>query len=97
MMADPKADQKRAAAERAVEWVESGMTVGLGTGSTAVWAIRAIGAALADGRLRDIVGVPTSTVSEHDARAPRASRSSPSPSIRSSTSPSTAPTRSIRH
>jgi ribose 5-phosphate isomerase A len=67
--ADPKADQKRAAAERAVEWVESGMTVGLGTGSTAVWAIRALGAALADGRLRDIVGVPTSTVSEHDARA----------------------------
>ena len=40
---DPRAEQKRAAAERAVEWVESGMTVGLGTGSTAVWAIRAIG------------------------------------------------------
>jgi ribose 5-phosphate isomerase A len=61
--------RKRAAAERAVEWVESGMTVGLGTGSTAVWAIRAIGAALQDGRLHDIVGVPTSRVSEHDARA----------------------------
>jgi ribose 5-phosphate isomerase A len=67
--ADPKADQKSAAAERAVEWVESGMTVGLGTGSTAVWAIRALGAALADGRLRGIVGVPTSTVSERDAHA----------------------------
>jgi ribose 5-phosphate isomerase A len=66
---DPKADQKRAAAERAVEWVGSGMTVGLGTGSTAIWAIRAIGAALADGRLRDIVAVPTSNESERDARA----------------------------
>ena len=66
--ADPKAEQKRAAAERAVEWVESGMTVGLGTGSTAVWAIRAIGAALKDGRLRDLVAVPTSNESDRNAR-----------------------------
>ena len=66
--ADPKAEQKRAAAERAVEWVESGMIVGLGTGSTAIWAIRAIGAALEDGRLRDIVAVPTSDESERNAR-----------------------------
>jgi ribose 5-phosphate isomerase A len=65
---DPKAEQKRAAADRAVEWVESGMTVGLGTGSTAIWAIRAIGAALADGRLRDIVAVPTSNESDRHAR-----------------------------
>ena len=64
---DPRAEQKRAAAERAVEWVESGMVVGLGTGSTALWAIRAIGAALADGGLRDVVGVPTSNVSARDA------------------------------
>jgi len=66
---DAKAEQKRAAAERAVEWVESGTTVGLGTGSTAVWAIRAIGAALHDGRLRDVAAVPTSNESERDARA----------------------------
>lgn len=45
------------------------MAVGLGTGSTAVWAIRAIGAAVRDGRLRDIVGVPTSVASEREARA----------------------------
>jgi len=68
MIDDPKAEQKRAAAERAVAWVESGMTVGLGTGSTAVWAIRAIGAALSDGRLRDIVAVPTSNESDRNAR-----------------------------
>jgi ribose 5-phosphate isomerase A len=66
---DPRLVQKRAAAERAVEWVESGMTVGLGTGSTAVWAIRAIGDALSDGRLRDIVAIATSNVSADEARA----------------------------
>jgi ribose 5-phosphate isomerase A len=65
---DPKAEQKRAAAERAVEWVESGMTVGLGTGSTAIWAIRGVGVALQDGRLRDVVAVPTSNESERNAR-----------------------------
>jgi ribose 5-phosphate isomerase A len=31
---------KRAAAEHAVTFVESGMTIGLGTGSTAIWATR---------------------------------------------------------
>src|SRR5262245_28693531 len=67
-MADSKAEQKRAAAERAVEWVESGTTVGLGTGSTAVWAIRAIGTALQEGRLQHIVAVPTSNESDRDAR-----------------------------
>jgi ribose 5-phosphate isomerase A len=50
---------KRAAAERAVDCVESGMVVGLGTGSTAVWAVRRIGTLLAGGTLHDIVGVPT--------------------------------------
>jgi ribose 5-phosphate isomerase A len=64
-----RAAEKRAAAEQAVEWVESGMTVGLGTGSTAVWAIRAIGAALADGRLHDVVAIPTSKASANEARA----------------------------
>ncbi len=34
---------KRAAAERAVEFIEDGMTVGLGTGSTAYYAIKAVG------------------------------------------------------
>ena len=65
---DPQTRQKKAAAEQAVEWVESGTTVGLGTGSTAIWAIRAIGAALAEGRLRDVVCIPTSEVSAAAAR-----------------------------
>jgi len=58
---------KRQAAERAVEWVEPGMVVGLGTGTTAVWAVRRIGERLADGTLHDIVGVPTATATAEEA------------------------------
>ena len=58
---------KRQAAERAVEWVESGMVVGLGTGTTAVWAVRRIGERLADGTLHDIVGVPTAKATAEEA------------------------------
>ncbi|MBX3484019.1 ribose-5-phosphate isomerase RpiA [Phenylobacterium sp.] len=47
--------QKRAAGEAAAALVESGMVVGLGTGSTAAWFVRALAA-----RRLDIVGVPTS-------------------------------------
>ncbi len=47
--------QKRAAGEAAAALVKSGMVVGLGTGSTAAWFVRALAA-----RKLDIVGVPTS-------------------------------------
>jgi ribose 5-phosphate isomerase A len=53
--------QKQEAAERAVEFVKSGMVVGLGGGSTAALAIRRIGELLQQGRLRDVVGVPCSS------------------------------------
>jgi ribose 5-phosphate isomerase A len=53
--------QKRAAAEYAVRLVHSGMVVGLGAGSTAAYAVRAIADKLEHGELRDIVGVPCST------------------------------------
>jgi ribose 5-phosphate isomerase A len=59
---------KRAAAERAVELVEPGMVVGLGHGSTAIHAVRRIGALLAGGELREIVGVPCSAFIESEAR-----------------------------
>lgn len=49
---------KRKAGENAAEAVSSGMVVGLGTGSTAAHAIRALGRAVDDGV--DIVGIPTS-------------------------------------
>ncbi len=61
--------QKRKAAERAVEFVTSGMKVGLGTGSTARHVVEVIAERLAAGRLQDIVGVPTSRATEQHARA----------------------------
>ena len=54
-------DAKRRAGEAAAEGVTDGMAVGLGTGSTAAHAIRALGSAVGDGL--DIVGVPTSFAS----------------------------------
>jgi ribose 5-phosphate isomerase A len=51
---------KQQAAERAVEFVLSGMIVGLGTGTTAIYATRRLGQLLRDGMLHDVVGVPTS-------------------------------------
>jgi ribose 5-phosphate isomerase A len=52
---------KREAANAAVErYVESGMVVGLGTGSTATFAVQRIGELVSSGELRDLRGVPTS-------------------------------------
>jgi len=53
-------EQKRAAGEAAAELVESGMIVGLGTGSTAAWFVRALARRMEADRL-DVRGVPTST------------------------------------
>jgi ribose 5-phosphate isomerase A len=57
---------KQAAAEAAVGLVESGMIVGLGTGSTAELAVAALGKRVQDGL--KIVGIATS---EHTARQAR--------------------------
>lgn len=50
---------KEAAALRAVEFVESGMIVGLGFGSTAIYAVREIARKMREGELDGIMGVPT--------------------------------------
>ncbi len=68
MTDDPVLAGKRAAGELAAGWVEPGMVVGLGTGSTAVWAVRRIGERLASGDLRGIVAVPTSLRTADEAR-----------------------------
>jgi ribose 5-phosphate isomerase A len=60
--------QKQAAAEYAVTLVQSGMVVGLGAGSTAAYAVRAIAANLAHGELRGVVGIPCSSGVEALAR-----------------------------
>lgn len=52
---------KRTAAFEAVDrCLKSGMTVGLGTGTTASWAVKRIGELLASGELRDVCAIPTS-------------------------------------
>lgn len=60
MSEDAAARLKRLAAEAALEHVRPGMTVGLGTGSTAAFMIEGLGRLLRDGQLTDIQGVPTS-------------------------------------
>lgn len=57
-------EQKRAAAEAAADLVEAGMTVGLGSGSTAAWFVRALAA-----RGVAVRGVPTSLATEALARS----------------------------
>lgn len=56
----PQNAQKRQAAIAALGRVQSGMTVGLGSGSTAALFITELGRSLADGVLRDVRGIPTS-------------------------------------
>ncbi|MEC0238910.1 ribose-5-phosphate isomerase RpiA [Paenibacillus dokdonensis] len=53
---------KQLAAEKAVEYVKDGMSIGLGTGSTAYWAIRKIGERVREGLT--IQAVATSKASE---------------------------------
>lgn len=55
-------DGKKLAGEKAAEYVENGMIVGLGTGSTVYWTIMKLGELVRDG-LR-IKGVPTSRRTE---------------------------------
>ena len=67
--AEEHAQEKQQAADRAVAYVQSGMVVGLGAGSTAIFATQRIGQLLREGRLHDIVGVPCSSAIEAEARA----------------------------
>jgi ribose 5-phosphate isomerase A len=59
---------KKEAAHRAVEFIKSGMVVGLGTGSTAAYAVKQIAKRLQTGDLKNIVGIPTSIRTEKLAR-----------------------------
>lgn len=58
---------KFVAAKRACDYVQSGMKVGLGTGSTAAWMVRCLGERVRDEGLK-VVGVPTSTRTAELAR-----------------------------
>lgn len=58
---------KFVAAKRACDFVEDGMRVGLGTGSTAAWLVRCLGEMVREDGLR-ITGVPTSARTAELAR-----------------------------
>ena len=58
-------DAKKLVGEKAATYVKNGMVVGLGTGSTAYYAINKIGEMVRDGL--DIIAIPTSKASEAQA------------------------------
>ncbi len=68
MPAEQQRKFKQEAAETAAALVESGMRVGLGTGSTAIFATRRLALLLRQGCLKDIIGFATSKAVWHEAR-----------------------------
>ena len=58
---------KRAAARRALDLVEDGLRLGLGTGSTAALFVAALGERVASGL--DVIAVPTSEATHRQAEA----------------------------
>ena len=71
-MGDKSTDQillmKQVVGRKASGYVQSGMTIGIGSGSTALQSIVAIGERLVSGDLREVYGVATSYQSAIDAR-----------------------------
>ncbi len=62
-------DLKAKAAAAALDYVQSGMTIGLGTGSTTSYFVDLLGQKLKNGELKEIRGVPTSEKTASRARA----------------------------
>ena len=58
---------KQQAAHQAIEYVESGMVLGLGTGTTADFALERLAELLRDGHLDDLACIPSSTRTEDRA------------------------------
>ncbi|WP_114313718.1 ribose-5-phosphate isomerase RpiA [Thermus caldifontis] len=59
-MERPLESYKKEAAHAAVAYVQDGMVVGLGTGSTARYAVLELARRIREGELKGVVGVPTS-------------------------------------
>jgi len=68
-MGEPVARFKKQAGDQAASLVLSGMVIGLGTGSTSIFAIRRVAARLRTGDLKDILAIATSRATEATARA----------------------------
>lgn len=60
--------EKQEAAKRAVDYIQPGMILGLGTGSTVHYALLEIAGRVTNGRLKHIAGVPSSLATEEKAR-----------------------------
>ncbi|MEE9514309.1 MAG: ribose-5-phosphate isomerase RpiA [Anaerolineales bacterium] len=67
-MANDRDELKKMAGEKAVEYIESGMVVGLGYGSTAIHALRLIGELIRRGELEGIQAIPTANLISEEAR-----------------------------
>ena len=67
-MADPRDQYKKQAAEAAVEFIASGMAVGLGHGSTVRHALEALARKLKAGEVKHILGIPCSKQTEAEAQ-----------------------------
>ncbi|HON22833.1 MAG TPA: ribose 5-phosphate isomerase A [Syntrophales bacterium] len=60
-------DLKKNAAAYAVGLIESGMVVGLGHGSTAIYAVRFLAERLKTGEIKNVLGIPCSLQVEEEA------------------------------
>jgi ribose 5-phosphate isomerase A len=67
-MADMSEVKKALGREAVDRFAVDGMKLGLGTGSTAIWAVRRVAERIRDGSLRGIRAVTTSLQSEFEAR-----------------------------
>lgn len=67
MSSDPN-QQKQLAADHAATYVQSGMVIGLGTGATATLFVRRLAERMARGELTNLVGIPTSSQIETEAK-----------------------------
>ncbi len=61
-------DLKKKAALKAVEFIETGMILGLGSGSTSWFVLEEIGKRVGTGQLKSIIGIPSSIQTAADAR-----------------------------
>ncbi|KAA8494627.1 putative ribose-5-phosphate isomerase 3, chloroplastic [Porphyridium purpureum] len=69
MMADVEELKKVVGYKSVDDYVSSGMVVGLGTGSTAYFAVERLGQKLASGELKDVVAIPTSLRTKEQAES----------------------------
>lgn len=64
----PDQSLKQQAADEVLTYIQSGMILGLGAGSTAILAVRGLAEKLSRGELMDVKGIPCSRVIEAEAR-----------------------------